>query len=357
MGWLDRRRHRKLDRSIPAARISPEENEENASGFSGQETIESLRARVSDRPHDARAVRELASRLRDTDGRSADAIAVLEESERLYESLPGEGLVAALADVRCRKGQAQAAAGHGASAVLTLDEALSGYDAVGADLPRSPYVLDYAQAFLVNADILRRYGEPDLAVASADGAKRCSRRATVSSCRCRTSDGQRSKSISGSGRRAGRAAAGGDGRAAGRRTRAGRPVRWRLHAPGPACRTAADSAVEADAGRDAGTTTVASTAINTDTSLRVSEPATPPRTTRLHDRSSPPVPQQDHHRRRAFYAIAIVTARGTGCRRRSGSGRGRRSSARPGPWGLVSGRPASPSLRSGPAPSGRGRRS
>lgn len=70
------------------------------------------------------------------------------------------------------EGQTQAAAGHGASAVLTLDEALSGYDAVGANLPHSPYFLDYAHAFLVNADILRRYGDPDLAVASADGAIR-----------------------------------------------------------------------------------------------------------------------------------------------------------------------------------------
>jgi hypothetical protein len=113
MGWRDRRRHRKLDRSIPATRNSPEDSV----GFSGQETIESLRGRVSE-------------------------------------------------------GQAQAAAGHGASAVLTLDEALSGYDAAGANLPGSPYFLDSAQAFLVNADILRRYGDPDLAVASADGAIR-----------------------------------------------------------------------------------------------------------------------------------------------------------------------------------------
>ena len=129
---------------------------------------------MSERPGDAGAVRELASRLRDgaEDARPAEAIAALEESERLYASLPGDGALAALADVRCRKGQAQAAAGHGASAVLTLDESLSGYDAVGANRPHSPYSLDYAQAFLVNADILRRYGDPDLAVASADGAIR-----------------------------------------------------------------------------------------------------------------------------------------------------------------------------------------
>lgn len=169
MRWLDRHRKHKLDKSIPAARISPEEND----SFLG-ETIESLRALMGTRPGDTRTVRELASRLRDSadHARPAEAIAALEESERLYASLPGDGSVAALADVRCRKGQAQAAAGHGASAVLTLDESLSGYDAVGANRPHSPYSLDYAQAFLVNADLLRRYGDPDLAVASADGAIR-----------------------------------------------------------------------------------------------------------------------------------------------------------------------------------------
>lgn len=169
MRWPDRHRKHKLDKSVPAARISPEVND----SFPG-ETVESLRERVSDRPGDARAVRELASRLRDGAGkaRPAEAVAALEESERLYASVPGDGSVAALADVRWRKGQAQAAAGHGASAVLTLDESLSGYDAVGANRPRSPHSLDYAQAFLVNAGILRRYGDPDLAVASADGAIR-----------------------------------------------------------------------------------------------------------------------------------------------------------------------------------------
>ncbi|MDN3355427.1 hypothetical protein [Actinomadura sp. DC4] len=159
-----------MDRSIPATRNSREEDEESADFSDGQETIESLRAR----PGDPRAVRTLARRLRDgaVGLPPAGTIAALEESERLYMSLPGDTAVAALADVRCRKGQAQASAGLGASAVLTMDESLSVYDALGANRPHSPYSLDYAHAFLINAGILRRYGDPDLAVASADGAIR-----------------------------------------------------------------------------------------------------------------------------------------------------------------------------------------
>lgn len=166
MGWFDRRKQRKDESFLAAGTLL------DSTSSAGQETIESIRARVNAQPGDARAVRRLAKMLRDSaaDTPPAEAIAPLEESESLYASLGGPA--AEIADVRCRKGAAQAAAGRGASAVLTLDEALMGYDSAGANLPGSPYFLDCAQAFLVNAQVLRRYGDPDLAVASADCALR-----------------------------------------------------------------------------------------------------------------------------------------------------------------------------------------
>ncbi|OLT33788.1 hypothetical protein BJF79_07770 [Actinomadura sp. CNU-125] len=127
------------------------------------------RRRGPDR-HDPASMLEGAERALGL-GRADAALGLLETAEEACRAAPAARLGLLLDVLRC-KGEAQAAAGRGASAVLTLDEALTGYDAAAATGPLSPLFLDYGRALVVNADVLRRFGDPDLAVASADGAVR-----------------------------------------------------------------------------------------------------------------------------------------------------------------------------------------
>jgi tetratricopeptide (TPR) repeat protein len=113
----------------------------------------------------------LASSLRAT-GRLDAAIEMLEESERKYLELAAwgrQGVDALVADVRARKGLTQSARGYGVSAVMDLDAAVTAYSRLytGADDPR---YLDLARVLAMNAEVLRRHGDPDLAVTSADSA-------------------------------------------------------------------------------------------------------------------------------------------------------------------------------------------
>jgi hypothetical protein len=62
--------------------------------------------------------------------------------------------------------------GAGASAVADLQWAVKSYFALGAGKPESPHYLDLARVLSDNAGVLARFGDPDLAVASADTAIR-----------------------------------------------------------------------------------------------------------------------------------------------------------------------------------------
>jgi tetratricopeptide (TPR) repeat protein len=107
-------------------------------------------------------------------GRPIEALEVLGESEQKYLKVGAAGLEptdALLADVQARKALAKYACGYGASAVVDLNVAIVGYASlsIGRD---HPLYLDLARVLSMNALVLRSYGDPDLAVASADYAIR-----------------------------------------------------------------------------------------------------------------------------------------------------------------------------------------
>ena len=70
-----------------------------------------------------------------------------------------------LADMWVLRGMAQFSRGYGASAVLDLDAGVQAYGASADELP-----LELATALALNASVLEDYGDPDLAVRSADAA-------------------------------------------------------------------------------------------------------------------------------------------------------------------------------------------
>src|SRR5690606_25286158 len=101
------------------------------------------------------------------------ALAALAECEEAYRGLersPAD-IDMLLADVELRRARVHAAAGRGASAIVAAQSAVAAYLRSGID-DRDPHYLDLARAFAWNADILLVYGDPDVAVASADSAIR-----------------------------------------------------------------------------------------------------------------------------------------------------------------------------------------
>jgi tetratricopeptide (TPR) repeat protein len=99
------------------------------------------------------------------------AAGVLAESETICRDLDRRGAPAPslLADVHAAKGSAELARGHGATAVLELDTAVIIYIDLHTGVG-DPYLLDLARVLALNASALRAYGDPDVAVASADAA-------------------------------------------------------------------------------------------------------------------------------------------------------------------------------------------
>jgi hypothetical protein len=105
-------------------------------------------------------------------GQPAAAVPELDESHDQYASLIGSVADAELlcADVRARRGLAQAYRGRGASAIADADAAVLAYaEATGRDFdhPRRP---DLARVLTFNAVVQARHGDPGLAAASADAA-------------------------------------------------------------------------------------------------------------------------------------------------------------------------------------------
>jgi tetratricopeptide (TPR) repeat protein len=105
-------------------------------------------------------------------GDYAAALPELDDCLGLYESLTGAVADAELlcADARARRGLAEAALGRAASAIVDADRAVLAYlETTGGNLDH-PLLRDLARVMSVNAVVLARHGDPDLAVASADAA-------------------------------------------------------------------------------------------------------------------------------------------------------------------------------------------
>jgi tetratricopeptide (TPR) repeat protein len=125
--------------------------------------------RAAARPGDARADHALGQVLCElgesllSGGQPEDAVRVLDEAEEAYERLPRRFPVGDLvADVQIRRAVAYGLAGSGASAVVDAQSAVLHHRDRRGD-PRGS-----ARALAVNADVLAAYGDPDLAVGSAD---------------------------------------------------------------------------------------------------------------------------------------------------------------------------------------------
>jgi tetratricopeptide (TPR) repeat protein len=101
-----------------------------------------------------------------------EAVKVLNECEQVYLNLQetSSRIDVLLADVAARRGVAHAVLGKGASAVVDLQSAVQSYHARGSSEPTDPHYFDFARVLAINADVLRAFGDPDLAVASADWA-------------------------------------------------------------------------------------------------------------------------------------------------------------------------------------------
>jgi hypothetical protein len=111
-------------------------------------------------------------------GRTAEALARYREALECAELLAAAdarrvpAVLRLQADIELQEGIAQLARGWGASAVLHLDQAVNGYLHLlregGRRADERQLVLVVSRSLLVNADALMRYGDPELAAASAD---------------------------------------------------------------------------------------------------------------------------------------------------------------------------------------------
>jgi tetratricopeptide (TPR) repeat protein len=132
-------------------------------------------------PADTRPVRQRASilyslgALHSAEDRHADAIAALDECEQVYQELSARGAADTqrlIADVKARRGRAKMGLGRGLSAVLELDEAVVRYRTLFTERQSDENALDLARVLTLNAEVQFVYGDPDVAVASADQAIR-----------------------------------------------------------------------------------------------------------------------------------------------------------------------------------------
>jgi tetratricopeptide (TPR) repeat protein len=109
-------------------------------------------------------------------GQAGQAVQVLDESEQFYRQItgsPGMPQTAPLiADIAVRRALAFAADGRGASAVLEAAKAVEFYEPLADAGGGGPHRRDFARVCADNAKILARFGDPDMAVGSADRALR-----------------------------------------------------------------------------------------------------------------------------------------------------------------------------------------
>ncbi|HEU4948050.1 MAG TPA: hypothetical protein VFT31_12930 [Kribbella sp.] len=168
-----------LGDALQTAQVLIEEGRADEAGPYQRRVIELARERVLDRPNhfEARHLMsatqyELAGSL-NAAGRHEEALAALHEAQLGYTELNDAGILDAtsfLADIRARRAMTQAHRGYGASAVLEMDGAVITYGQLVGGAAGLLHQPDFARVLAMNALILRRYGDPDLAVASADAA-------------------------------------------------------------------------------------------------------------------------------------------------------------------------------------------
>ena len=122
-------------------------------------------------PADDRALGDVHDELGDAllaAGRLEEAVRALDRAEQAYGRLSPRRFPAAdrIADVQARRALAYGLAGAGGSAIVDAQSAVVHYRQSPGDEP------GLARVLAVNADVLAGYGDPDLAVSSADLAVR-----------------------------------------------------------------------------------------------------------------------------------------------------------------------------------------
>lgn len=113
--------------------------------------------------------------LRARAGQHREKLSALRECGDVYRDLAARRFADVrpeLAEVEARKSEAQFGLQLGASAVLDADTAVTLYRELFAESGSDEVALGLAAALIYNAEALARYGDPDLAVASADYAVR-----------------------------------------------------------------------------------------------------------------------------------------------------------------------------------------
>jgi tetratricopeptide (TPR) repeat protein len=181
MASTDRRREQEVLRLLDQAERELRAGQVAAALWSQGQAIEASRALAEQHPDDPRhrlsmasALYGLASMLTRA-GRPGDAVQALDQSEWFYRSIAGAAgmpdTAPLIADVSARRALAFAADGRGASAVPEAEKAMAFYEEVAGDLPTARQ-RDLARVCAANAEVLARYGDPDVAVASADRALR-----------------------------------------------------------------------------------------------------------------------------------------------------------------------------------------
>ncbi|MFD7158335.1 hypothetical protein ACFV9C_27310 [Kribbella sp. NPDC059898] len=168
-----------LSEALQTAQVLIEEGRADEAGPYQQRVIELARERAEARPNHYEAKHlmaatqyELAGSL-NASGRHEEALTALHEAQLGYTELQDAGVLDAtcfLADVRARRAMTQAHRGHGATAVLEMDGAVIAYGQLVGGEDGLKHQPDFARVLAMNALILRRYGDPALAVASADAA-------------------------------------------------------------------------------------------------------------------------------------------------------------------------------------------
>lgn len=168
-----------LGEALQTAQVLIEEGRADEAGPYQRRVIELARERAGEHPDHYEAKHlmaatqyELAGSL-NAAGRHEEALAALHEAQLGYTELSDAGVLDAtcfLADVRARRAMTQAHRGHGATAVLEMDGAVIAYGQLVGGEDGLKHQPDFARVLAMNALILRRYGDPALAVASADAA-------------------------------------------------------------------------------------------------------------------------------------------------------------------------------------------
>ncbi|SDY38701.1 hypothetical protein SAMN05444365_10295 [Micromonospora pattaloongensis] len=145
------------------------------------DAVELIRGLADAHPGDPRHQQAIASALytlaslQSQAGQPAAALAALAESEQLYRQLGDAGEVDAaplVADVRVRRACTLMVQGRGASAVPEVDAAVTTYAELYELDDGNTLRRDLSRVLAMNAVVLARFGDPDLACGSADTALR-----------------------------------------------------------------------------------------------------------------------------------------------------------------------------------------